>query len=234
VTTWPIYLRNQDVFLGSTLRWPAGGNPRRALVYSHGWGGRRDAPHHADLLDALGAAGIASISLDQRGYFDSTGARALAAWPEDMIALVDWLRDRGIADIWVGGLSTGGTMAIVTAARDPRVHGAIALSPFASLARVLAERPDRAEFLADRFGGLGPATMATGDALAVVGQIAPRRLLIVNARDDGEFSADHGESLHDAAGASSTLWRLDTAGHTLIGTDRAALFRRIIDWIEVA
>lgn len=201
-----------------------------AVVYSHGWGGRRDAPQHADVLDRLQEGGIASIALDQRGYGETHGEPDLAAWPRDMGCLVGYLRDRGFERVWTAGLSTGGSVAIVAAAVDERVHGTVALSPFASLARVVAERPDRADFLRHRFGGLGPEQLAAGDALAQVGRLAPRPLLIVAAADDAEFSPDHARALH-AGAAGADLWLLERGGHTLTGLDRPGLLARLAEYI---
>jgi len=201
------------------------------MVYSHGWAGRRDAPHHADLLDHIAHTGVASISLDQRGYGETGGDPDLTAWQRDMSFLVGYLAARGFERVWTAGLSTGGTVAIVTAAADGCVHGALALSPFASLARVLAERPDRRDFLAGKFGQIGPRTLAAGDALAHVHEVAPRPLLIVNAAADAEFSSDHGRALHAAAGAQADHWVLERGGHTLIEGDRSGLLTRLADWI---
>lgn len=63
------------------------------------------------------------------------------------------------------GLSTGGTMPLVTAAKRPDIVGAVALSPFASLKRILEDYPPCREILEARFGTLRPKDYRTADAL---------------------------------------------------------------------
>ena len=131
-----VYLRNGRIFLAVKLFLPERANGV-GVVFSHGWGG---AHLFDDLHAFLAESGVTVASVEQRGYGQSTGKAVLARWPEDMAIVGEWLRVRDLR-IWAMGLSTGGTMALVTAGKHTWIAGAIALSPFATLKLIRHDYP---------------------------------------------------------------------------------------------
>lgn len=215
-----VHLRTGRVFLATRLFLPAraGGV---GVVFSHGWGG---AHVFDDLHRALAEAGVTVASIEQRGYGRSTGKPVLARWPDDMAAGGEWLRARGLR-VWAMGLSTGGTMALVTAGKQPWMAGAIALSPFATLELIRRDYPPSRKILAERFGAFRPIDYATADALRWTAKIAPRPAIVVHARGDATVPFAHAERIRDAGGA--TLWEIPGGDHRLETVDRPALFARL-------
>ena len=215
-----VYLRNGRTFLAVKLFLPARSNGV-GVVFSHGWGG---AHLFDDLHAFLAAAGVTVASVEQRGYGQSTGKAVLAKWPEDMAAVGELLRVRDLR-IWAMGLSTGGTMALVTAGKCAWIAGAIALSPFATLTLIRRDYPPCKKILADRFGTFRPLDFETADAPAWTTKIAPRPALVVHARNDEIVPLAHAEMIRDKGGA--TLWEIPRGDHRLQTIDRPGLFERI-------
>jgi fermentation-respiration switch protein FrsA (DUF1100 family) len=215
-----VYLRNGPTFLAVRLFLPVRANGL-GVVFSHGWGG-------AHLLDDLHAflarSGATVASMEQRGYGQSTGKAVLAKWPDDMAVVGEWLRAQDLR-VWTMGLSTGGTMALVTAGKNAWIAGAIALSPFATLKLIRRDYPPGKKILADRFGAFRAVDFETADALAWTPKIAPRQALVVHARNDEIVPFAHAEMIRDQGGA--TLWEIPGGDHRLQTIDRPALFERI-------
>ncbi len=215
-----VYLRNGRSFLATKLFVPA--HPAGpGVVFSHGWGG---AHHFDDLHRYLSDGGIFVASMEQRGFGRSPGAPSLAKWPEDMAAVGDWLRGRATR-VFAMGLATGGTMALVAAGTYEWFAGAIALSPFASLAQIRRDYPPCKKILAARFGAFRPPDYAAANALVWTPRIAPRPAIVAHARGDEVVPFRHAELLRDQGGA--TLWEVPEGDHRLQSIDRSSLFKRI-------
>jgi pimeloyl-ACP methyl ester carboxylesterase len=215
-----VYLRNGRSFLATTLFVPA--HPAGpGVVFSHGWGGGH---FFDDLHQYLCDAGIFVACMEQRGYGHSPGTPSLAKWPEDMAAVGDWLRGR-TNRVFAMGLSTGGTMSLVAAGKFEWFAGAIALSPFASLAHIRRDYPPCKKILAARFGPLRPPDYAAANALVWTPRIAPRPAIVAHARRDEVVPFTHAEMIRDQGGA--TLWEIADGDHRLESVDRSSLFKRI-------
>ncbi len=215
-----VYLRSGRAFLAVKLFHPTHPNGI-GVVFSHGWGG---AHVFDDLHEFLAGSGVTVASMEQRGYGRSPGKSVLARWPEDMAAVGGWLRARNLR-VWTMGLSTGGTMALVTAGKYPWIVGAIALSPFATLKLIRRDYPQCKKILAERFGAFRPLDYEAADALHWTAKIAPRPALVAHARGDEIVPFAHAEMIRDTGGA--VLWELSGGDHRLQTIDRPALFQRI-------
>ena len=73
--------------------------------------------NHADMAETLQASGIAALALDLRGHGDSDG-RLDSGAPDDVVAGLTALAERGHAPLGIRGSSMGGLLALHVAARD--------------------------------------------------------------------------------------------------------------------
>jgi pimeloyl-ACP methyl ester carboxylesterase len=138
---------------------------------------------------------------------------------EDLVSAVQYLASRGdVRHIGVLGFSTGGTAALLAAARTPRIEAVIAQGVPASLLgdarvgfdttlsfeRVFAE-------LVLKFFSLEAGLSSTGvtEPVEVIGRISPRPVLLIY----GEYEASKGQTLFAQAGDPKELWVVPGVGH---------------------
>jgi alpha-beta hydrolase superfamily lysophospholipase len=136
----------------------------------------------------------------------------------DLDSAVDYLESRGdVRHIGVMGFSTGGTAALLSAAKDPRIEAVIAKGV-----------PTR--FLTDTQPGLGPANQFGAlyhrlvlkffalqtslspyvtEPVDAIGGISPRPVLLIH----GEYEAAAGQELYARAGEPKELWIVPGARH---------------------
>ena len=70
------------------------------------------------------------LAVSLRGCGRSGGDFHLEGWLRDVAAAVAYLHDAvGIPDVWLVGSTTGGSVALLAAARDPSVVGVAAIAP---------------------------------------------------------------------------------------------------------
>ncbi len=122
-------------------------------------------------------------------------------------------------------------MALVTAAKRKEIVGAVALSPFANLARILEDYPPCREILEARFGKLQPLDYRTTDTLRWAQKIRPRPAVVAHATADEIVPFAHAETIRDQAPGVIDLWRIEGGDHRLQTTDRAPLFERIGEFL---
>lgn len=96
------------------------------VVVVPGLGSRKE--NHADFAERCAAAGLAAVCLDVRGHGDSGGALGAGA-VDDVLAAAAWLAGVGHDRIGVRGSSMGGYLALLAAAREPRVRAVAAICP---------------------------------------------------------------------------------------------------------
>ena len=109
-----------------------------AIVQGPGWLQLKEAKRNLPYHRALTAAGFAVLVFDYRGFGES-GGDPVDLLPqrqvEDLVNAVTWLTTREDVDADTIGVfgsgSTGGSHAVVLAARDPRVRCAVSQVPIA-------------------------------------------------------------------------------------------------------
>lgn len=211
---------------------PAADDAKRlAVIVLHGSGGDRSgALGIAPMLHEAGAA-VAAIDLRENGLSGGSGRGQAIGIREaqDAIAAAAEMRRRGYDKVVLLGCSLGASAAILAAAQDDSIDGVIADSALSSFDRFVAEVADRR--LA-RFGLRAEwATAIWGRAVIAltrarldlrgferpedaIERIAPRPVALIYGGEDSLTSANtHGEILMSRAGAGTSLWRVEGAGH---------------------
>jgi uncharacterized protein len=137
---------------------------------------------------------------------------------DDLISAVAALKSRSdVQQIGVLGFSSGGSAALLGAAREPDIRAVIALGGFSSLkydALTTDNHFDPIDWIIRRFAllfigvqlGLSPDVISP---VAHIFEISPRPVFLIY----GEFEADHGAALFAAAGESKSLWIVPGVGH---------------------
>lgn len=198
----------------------------------------------ADLLGIgkqLWQAGNTVLLIDLYGHGSDPGVPITLGHREvgDFLGAVDYVAGRAPgAAIGAVGYSMGAAVAIMGAARDPRVRAVVADSPFATH-RGVAEH-----FLRQIMPNLPPDPLLNVmdpllgwragyrfhevEPLREVGQLAPRPLLLIHGTADAVIPARESEALFAAAGAPKDLWIVPEALHCgAYFVDRRAYSQRV-------
>lgn len=188
----------------AALRWcaPAGAP---AVLIVPGLGSRKE--NHADVAEALSAAGVGALALDVRGHGES-GGDLDGGVVADLVAGLDALAAAGHGALGVRGSSMGGMLALHLAARDPRVRAVVAICPA------------RPEALAERLGADWPLSMPLAAAVSRADGVARGYW-----HATGDESVPWGSTLA-LAGATAQPMRLRIAlggGHNSLQHDPAVI-----------
>lgn len=216
------------------------------LVLCHGFpqgprGGPSSASTYPELAERLTReTGWAVLTFNFRGTGTSAGDFSLDGWLSDLRNAVGHLSERAdVGGVWIAGSSTGGSLAICTAAEDERVRGVATLAAPASFSE-WAANPTR--LLADarslgiiRSAGFPPDLGAWGklfadvSPLAAASMLAPRPLLLIHGDQDEVIPLADARALYEAAYGNADLRVIAGAGHRLRHDPRAVAL--LIGWL---
>ncbi|XP_033984938.1 lysophosphatidylserine lipase ABHD12-like [Trematomus bernacchii] len=122
------------------------GDGRPVIIYLHGNLGTRAIHHRVELVKILSAAGYHVLSLDYRGFGDSTGEPSEEGLTRDALCLHDWVlqHSRG-ASVALWGHSLGSGVATNTAVQlqdqGSAVDAVILEAAFTTIGEVVAIHP---------------------------------------------------------------------------------------------
>ncbi len=191
----------------------------------------------------LRAAGFTTLSFDFRSMGESEGNMSSVGYheTEDLRAAVDYLAstpELSGLPIGVLGISLGGAVAIMTAARDSRICAVVADAPYASLHDAIGDRSRL--FL----GPLGPAGALmvrwwTRKWLPVahrkvapheeIAAIAPRAVMLIQGTWDLTAPWRKSRAMYEKAGEPKSLWLLPRSLHARCLRDQPEEYaRRVI------
>ncbi len=205
---------------------PAGGPPAPGIVLSHGHGrSRSELLPHASFLHE---AGYAVLTFDYRHRGESEGNEVAMGLSEqdDLLAAVDYLAGQPDVDarhIGVLGLSMGSVVALLVAARDPRIKTVVAECPYATAEAIMTRALQHFYHLprfpfaiaAKRFVELRLGTsIDIADAIDVVRQISPRPLMFIADEADAVVGPEEARKLFDAARDPKRFWLAPGANHS--------------------
>jgi len=197
---------------------------------------------HAEILLRHG---YSVVMMDSRAHGQSGGAMATYGWKErwDTVATVNALyASEAVKHLGALGVSMGASIALQSAAVEPRIQAVVAESPFSSLREVSYD------YAGLHFSPLlgktlfRPASITAMDALANAGgfnpdNVSPEKavaarpfsvLLICGTRDH-TIPCRHAERIYTAARGPKELWVVKGAGHAAaLGTAPAEYEQQII------
>ena len=179
------------------------------------------------LVPSFHSAGYHVLLFSYRGHALSDGRKGKFTYGEaesrDVDAAAQFLFEtKGIGRISVVGHSVGAVSAILSAARNPLIGAVVAVAPFTCVTEVWqTSRPslvpplvlDWALWVAEKTRGFDREQICP---LRVVGQIAPRPLLVIHGTDDRRITEEQVRELFAAAEEPKSLWLVDGASHSRI------------------
>lgn len=190
----------------------------------------------------LWRAGNNVLLFDFRGCGESDLSPLSVGYHEqrDALAAVRFARER-VAGARIGliGYSMGAVVSMLTAAVEPAVRAVVADSGYAALDGVIAAAYRRRRVpvrplvaLADRYNGWRYGyRFAALRPVEVVGQIAPRPLLIIHGDRDSVTPVGDAHALFAAAGEGKELWIVPGAPHCgAYFADRRVYLSRVADF----
>ena len=220
------FLKSSDALLNCTM-WTPVKSRDEGIVFCHGWGG---GTPYDDLLKILAERGYTVLRFEQRGYGASKGRADLSMWPVDMAACAAALTNL-VKKVWAMGQSTGGTMALVSAANYHCFAGAVSIAPFCSLARILEDNPNARAILEARFGPLEEKHFRAANALEIVANFK-KPVLIVQGTKDESVPYEHGKLLYQKLQSVAEHRTVEGGNHHLTNVDRATVLADIAAWLE--
>lgn len=126
--------------------WETLGDGSPVIIYLHGNLGTRAIHHRVELVKILSAAGFHVLSLDYRGFGDSTGEPSEAGLTSDAIYLHQWVKKQskgGLVCLW--GHSLGSGVATNTAVKlqeqGSHVDAVILEAPYTKIGDVVRSHP---------------------------------------------------------------------------------------------
>jgi fermentation-respiration switch protein FrsA (DUF1100 family) len=225
--------------------------PAPGIVFYHGFTGTRVEAHQLFVHAArhFCERGFAVLRFDFRGSGESEGLfqdMTLSGEVEDLKTAIDWILGRRevIKDkVGVNGLSLGGVVAILTAARNPKIKAVSLWSTPLDISGFERIEPNISQKLleqgyADLSSGyrIGKAFLMDLDKHNIteaVSKISPRPLLIVHGTKDEVVPLWHAERLYEAAGEPKEKFFIEGADHTYKCWDwQWTVIRHTADWFE--
>ena len=221
-----LHIPSGNVLINGVGYMAAGRGRHPTIIIAHGWPGNEK---NLDLAQAVRRAGWNAVTFNYRGSWGSPGEFRFAQVPEDLAAVLGYLRRPGVANrlgidtgrMVLAGHSMGAWAVAKVAANDRRLQGAITIS-LADLGLVggapRAQLVERAAMNAETLAGTTPLRMAdelianaaVNRAAAGAAGLASLPLLVLTS-DDGL-----------APGSDSLVAAVRAAGGTQVATAHVA------------
>lgn len=201
--------------------------PSAAVVLLHGWGG--SAETMATPARQLATLGSLAVSVSMRGFGGSGGTDDCGLrQPDDVAEVARWIgstHPRCASRVGLLGISQGGQVALLAAARCPAVSAVAAWSPVTDVAAWRRGGPPpstrRSRATSTPPAPTAPAPTATSPGrspTSFVTELAERRvaILLVHGDADTRVPTDQSRRLHDALvrhGGDARIELLAGVGH---------------------
>jgi uncharacterized protein len=182
------------------------------------------------------------LLIDFRFFGHSDGKLTTFGYHEwqDVVAAVDYARDRGATSIGIWGFSFGAAVGLLTLPHSDAITAVVADSPFASMDAMVADYYRHfpivnrflvafTDLLARIVLGFPPADVSPERALAATAT----PVLLVHSTTDATIPVRHYDLLKQAlrSNVNAEFWLLDQAEHGMIITsDQARYEQRVLDF----
>jgi len=205
------------------------------ILLAHAYGDNRPEWLH----ELLAKKGYGVLAWDARAHGESDGQISTIGYLEvlDVKAALDYLKSQpDVKHIGAWGGSMGAATLILAAARFPQIEALFVDSSFDSLDdefNFLVPYPiinPLAKLIAQTETGINLNAVSP---MAVIGEISPRPVYIVQGMADTVAPPDSGEKLFDAAHEPRFLWEAENAKHLMINVDNPRKYqRRLVDFFD--
>ena len=193
--------------------------------------------------------GYSVVMMDARAHGKSGGSMATYGWKEryDTVAITDALYStERVRHLFALGVSMGASIALQSAAVEPRIEAVVAEDSFANLREVsydyagldVSPRLGKTLFRpavmfamrsVRKEGGFDPEDVSPEKAVTE----RPFPILLICGTRDHRIPCRHAERIYDAARGPKQLWIVDGAGHAAaLGYAPAEYERRVITFFE--
>ncbi len=246
IRTWePLRLLTEDrvPIAGWLIRSP---DPQGILVLLHGFGTAK-----ADLLDMAEAFHRAGryhlILIDFRAHGDSGGSVLSFGKQEvlDVKAVLSYAESEpSLKGLPVGcyGISMGGAIGILAAARYPEIRFVVSDSAYADLGKAIARALRISYYIPRLLLGqtviwmtqlrLGAAATTLSPARAV-SKVSPRPVMVIHGTCDRTTPSEDAQEIYSAAGEPKQLWLIQDAEHVCgFYRDREGYVRRVMEFFS--
>ncbi len=204
---------------------PNAATPSPGIVLSHGWArSRAELLPHANFLHRAGYA-VLAFDYRHRGESDGDAITMGLGEQDDLLGALDAFCARPEVDvrrIGLFGMSMGGVVAILVAARDERVRAVVAECPYASHESIMTRSlhhyyhlpsfpvaPLAKWFIERRLR----RPLDGAQPLQAVAAISPRPLFVIADKRDAVIGHEETERVFRAASEPKRFWLVPAADH---------------------
>jgi pimeloyl-ACP methyl ester carboxylesterase len=198
----------------------------RVIIMVHGNEGNRNTEGSGslDIAGELVGHGFNVLMFDLHGCGESEGNTVSGGYYEkdDLEGAVDYISQRGFAEIGVLGFSLGAVTSLLAAAEDNEINAVVIDSAFADLNDIIepefAKRTHAPKFFLHPI--LFMVKLMYGvdftaiRPVAVVSQIAPRPIFFIQGETDDMIPVDQARRLLEASGNPANILWIVPGGHT--------------------
>ena len=206
------------------VAWYVPSHNHAAVILIHGYKSNRTSMLGRAQMLARHGYGILLIDLRTHGKSDGEIITFGLKEVQDADAAYRYLLARPDVDadkIGALGCSMGGTVVLLSAARNPGIKAVVSESTFAELSDAVPSAvadtglppilfDPFVEWFAERSGGFDAAQVS---AIAHIREISPRPVFLMQGGKDLVVIPESGKRLYEAAGEPRQLWFDDNAGH---------------------
>ena len=205
--------------------WSDSGDPDRAVVLVHGWGGDRSDEHVLETAEIYADEGYAALMLDLRGHGGSEDVRRTLGDREaqDVRAALSWLDERGFEaeETVLHGFSMGAA-TVLESAPETGVAAVVEEAGYADLPLLLEDEiPARSGlpgfftpgvlFASDLFLGIDAGEVVPREAAATLSE-RDVPLFIIHSTTDEVVPYEHARLFREAY-PEAEFWRLQGYDH---------------------